>query len=109
MIDTAGRLGSNIDLLQEMQKIARVAKPDYKILVVDALSGNDIAYQAEQFSSSVGVDGNILTKLDADVKGGAALTLVYSTKAPIIYVGVGQKYEDLIPFDVNWFLSKLFS
>lgn len=109
LIDTAGRLGSNVDLLQEMRKIARVSNPDYKILVVDALSGNDIAYQAEQFSNSVGVDGNILTKLDADVKGGAALTLAYSTKAPIIYVGVGQSYKDLLPFDVNWFMSKLFS
>ena len=109
LIDTAGRLGSDMDLLEEMRKIARVVKPDVKILVVDALSGNDIAYQAEQFAKKVGVDGNILTKLDADVKGGAALTLVYVTKAPIIYVGLGQKYNDLMPFQVDWFLEKIFS
>ena len=109
LIDTAGRLGSDVDLLQEMKKIARVIKPDYKILVVDALSGNDIAYQAERFAREVGVDGNIITKLDADVKGGAALTLVYVTNAPIIYAGVGQKYDDLILFNLDWFIDKIFS
>ncbi len=109
LIDTAGRLGSDMDLLQEMSKIARVTKPDYKILVVDALSGNDIANQAEMFSKHVGVDGNILTKLDADVKGGAAITLAYMTKAPIVYVGVGQGYDDLVEFNPDWFIEKIFS
>ena len=79
LIDTAGRLGTNIDLMEEMKKIARVSKPDFKILVADALSGNDLVIQAREFNEHVGVDGNILTKVDADVKGGAALTLTYIT------------------------------
>jgi len=109
LIDTAGRLGSDIDLLNEMAKIARISKPDLKVLVIDALSGNDIANQAEMFANHVGVDCNILTKVDADVKGGAALTLVYTTKAPICYLGIGQNYDDLMEFDLNWFLDKIFS
>lgn len=107
LIDTAGRLGTNINLMEEMRKIARVANPDMKILVVDALAGNDLVIQAEQFTKHVGVDGNILTKVDADVKGGAALTLTYITRAPIIYVGIGQKYYDLAPFNPKWFVKNI--
>ncbi len=107
LIDTAGRLGTNVDLMEEMKKIARVSKPDLKILVADALSGNDLVIQAREFNENVGVDGNILTKVDADVKGGAALTLTYITNAPILYIGIGQKYSDLIPFDSNWFIKKI--
>jgi len=107
LIDTAGRLGTNIDLMEEMKKIARVSKPDFKILVADALSGNDLVIQAREFNEHVGVDGNILTKVDADVKGGAALTLTYITNAPILYIGIGQKYSDLIPFDSDWFIKKI--
>ncbi len=107
LIDTAGRLGTNIDLMEEMKKIARVAKPDLKILVADALAGNDLVVQAREFDKYVGVDGNILTKVDADVKGGAALTITYITNAPILYIGIGQRYSDLISFDVDWFIKKI--
>lgn len=107
LIDTAGRLSSNVDLIEEMKKIARVSKPDLKVFVADALSGNDLAIQAEEFSKHVGIDANVLTKVDADVKGGAALTLTYTTKAPIIFVGIGQKYSDLIKFNVKWFIKKI--
>jgi len=107
LIDTAGRLGTNIDLMEEMKKIARVSKPDIKIFVADALSGNDLAVQAREFHENVGIDANVLTKVDADVKGGAALTLTYITRAPIVYIGIGQKYSDLMPFDVNWFIKNI--
>ena len=107
LIDTAGRLGTNVDLMEEMRKISRVSKPDLKIFIADALAGNDLVVQAREFNEYVGIDGNILTKIDADVKGGAALTVAYITKAPILYVGVGQRYSDLLPFNVNWFLKNI--
>ncbi len=109
LIDTAGRLGTDMDLIGEMKKIVRVAKPDIKCLVVDALMGNDLVVQARTFSSEVGVDCSILTKVDADVKGGAAITLCYVTKKPISYVGIGQGYEDLVAFDPDWFINKVLS
>lgn len=107
LIDTAGRLATDSDLIAEMQKIVRVTKPDIRCLVVDALMGNDLVTQAQLFSEGVGLDCSILTKVDADVKGGAAITLVYVTKKPIEFVGVGQKYEDLKKFDSKWFIEKI--
>ncbi len=108
LIDTAGRLGTNIDLIGEMKKIVRVTSPDVRCLVVDALMGNDLVTQARMFSQEIGIDCSILTKVDADVKGGAAITLCYVTKKPISYIGIGQKYEDLKKFDPNWFIEKIF-
>ncbi len=99
MVDTAGRMHTDIDLMEELSKIVRVVKPDYRILVVDSLTGHDAVEQALTFEKGVGVDAIILTKIDADVKGGIALTLAQTIPKPIIYVGVGQRYEDLIPFD----------
>ena len=93
--------------MEEMKKIARVSKPDKKIFVIDALAGNDLVIQAKQFKENVGIDGNVLTKVDADVKGGAALSLIYITGAPIIYIGVGQKYDDLQKFEPKWFIKKI--
>ncbi|MHA1590813.1 MAG: signal recognition particle-docking protein FtsY [Candidatus Njordarchaeales archaeon] len=107
LIDTAGRLGTDINLMEEMKKIARVSKPDIKIFIADALAGNDLANQAREFHEKVGIDANILTKVDADVKGGAAITVCYITKAPILYIGVGQKYEDLLPFNAEWFVKQI--
>ncbi len=108
LIDTAGRLQTDIDLMEELRKIARVVKPDFKIFVGDALTGNDALYQAITFNQYVGVDGGILTKFDADAKGGAAISFVYAIEKPILYVGTGQRYEDLQPFSVDWFLARIF-
>ncbi len=105
--DTAGRLQTNKNLMRELEKIVRVAEPDLNIFVADALTGNDAALQAEEYDRIVGIDASILTKVDADPKGGAALSVVYATKAPIIYIGVGQKYSDLKPFDSNWFAEAI--
>jgi len=107
LIDTAGRMQTNQNLMEEMAKIVRVVKPDFRIFVADALTGNDAVSQAELFNQHVGFDGAILTKADADVRGGAALSIVYSTGKPVIFLGVGQGYGDLVPFDNKKFLDSL--
>ena len=107
MVDTSGRQTTNKNLMLEMQKIVRVAKPDLIVFVGDSLAGNDAVYQAREFKKNVGIDANILTKLDADAKGGAALSISFETKKPIIFVGVGQGYEDLRPFDRELFVSNI--
>ncbi len=107
LIDTAGRAETNKNLMEQMKKIKRVANPDLTIFVGDALAGNAAVEQAEKFGE-VGIDASILTKIDADVRGGAALSITYVTGKPIIYVGNGQEYKDLQPFDKGWLLSKIF-
>jgi fused signal recognition particle receptor len=98
LIDTAGRMQTNKNLLEEMRKIVRVTNPDLTILVVDALTGNDAVEQGKIFSEAVKIDGIILAKLDADVKGGSAVSLSYIMNKPVALVGTGQAYEDLEPF-----------
>jgi len=107
LIDSAGRMQTNQNLMEEMAKIGRVVRPDFKIFVADALTGNDAVSQAELFNQHVGFDGVVLTKADADVRGGAALSIVYSTGKPVLYLGVGQSYDDLVPFDNKKFLDSL--
>ncbi len=107
LIDTAGRMQTNQNLMEEMAKIVRVVKPDFRVFVADALTGNDAVSQAELFNQHVGFDGAILTKADADVRGGAALSIVYSTGKPVLFLGVGQGYDDLAPFDTQKFLRSL--
>lgn len=107
LIDTAGRMQTDKDLMEEMRKIARVVKPDLIIFVGDALTGNDALEEAQKFHEAVGISCSILTKADADAKGGAALSIIYATKKPIIFLGTGQNYEDLMPFSAEWFLEKL--
>ena len=98
---------SNKNLIAEMQKIARVTEPDLKIFVGDALAGNDALSQAKEFNDAIGIDGAILTKVDADPSGGAALSVAFVTGKPIVYVGVGQGYEDLRRFEPEWFARRL--
>jgi len=107
LIDSAGRMQTNQNLMEEMAKVARVVKPDFKMFVADALTGNDAVSQAELFNRHVGFDGVILTKADADVRGGAALSIVYSTGKPVLFLGVGQEYDDLESFDSRKFLDSL--
>jgi len=96
------------NLMDEMSKIIRVIKPDLKIFVGDALAGSDVVSQAKEFSEYTNFDAAILTKIDADAKGGAALSIISVTGKPIIFLGMGQEYENLIPFDVNNFVSSIF-
>ncbi len=99
LIDTAGRLHSNINLMDEMKKIVKVSQPDIKIFIGESITGNDCVEQAKKFDDAVGVDGIVLSKADIDEKGGAALSVSFVTKKPILYLGVGQEYGDLIKFD----------
>lgn len=107
LIDTAGRMHTDYDLMAELEKIVRISKPDSKILVVDALTGNDAVEQARMFHSRIGIDGSIITKTDADVKGGTALSVAAVTKKPILYVGTGQGYPDLVEFDREKFVKQI--
>ncbi len=107
LIDTAGRMHTDVDLVNELKKIVKVSKPHRKILVVDALTGNDAIEQAKFFDEYIGVDGVIVTKVDAYEQGGVPLSIVYSIKKPIIMLGVGQEYKDLKPFIIDEFLDKI--
>jgi fused signal recognition particle receptor len=108
LLDTAGRVQTNINLMDEMAKIKRVAKPDLIIFVGDALSGNDAVEQARRFNEVCGIDGVILTKVDTDAKGGSALSVAYTIGKPLLFIGVGQEYEDHIPFDPKWMIDNIF-
>ncbi len=107
MIDTAGRMETNRNLMEEMRKIIRVVTPDLTIFIGDALTGNDAVLQAEEFNKYVSIHASILTKMDADAKGGAAISIAYITGKPIIYLGVGQNYEDIEPFNPELFVKNL--
>jgi len=107
LIDTAGRIQTDRNLMSELTKIKRVVNPDLTVLVVDALIGNDAVMQAEEFHKSVSIDGTILTKVDADVKGGASLSVAHVTGKPIIFIGVGQNYEDLEAFEPERFTQMI--
>jgi fused signal recognition particle receptor len=107
LIDTAGRIQTNRNLMNELAKIKRIVNPDLTVLTVDSLTGNDAVMQAEEFHKSVGVDATILTKVDADIKGGSALSVTYVTQKPILFIGTGQKYEDLEEFDPDKFVQMI--
>ena len=107
LIDTAGRMHTAKNLMKEIEKIAKVCKPDLKIFVGESITGNDIIEQVKSFDWAIGIDGIILSKADIDEKGGTALSVGYVTKKPILYLGVGQLYEDIIPFNKKDFIEKL--
>ena len=109
LIDTAGRMQTNVNLMDEMKKIKRVANPDLVIFVGDALTGNDATEQAIKFNDAIDIDGVILTKADADSKGGASLSIGYVIQKPIMFLGVGQGYDDIKEYDAEWMLDQLFS
>ncbi len=109
LIDSAGRMQTNKNLLDEMKKIKRVAKPDMTLLVLDAMIGQDVIEQATTFSREINYDGIIVTKLDTDARGGSIISISAGIKKPILFVGIGQNMGDLIPFDVEWYLNKIFS
>ena len=109
LIDTAGRMQTNTNLMDEMKKIRRVSKPDLVVFVGDALTGNDATEQARKFNEAIDIDGVILTKADADSKGGAALSVGYIIKKPIFFLGMGQSYDDIKEYDADWMLEQIFS
>jgi len=99
LIDSAGRQDTNANLLDELKKISRVAKPDVKIYIGESIGGNALIDQVHAFDKAIGIDGAILTKIDCDAKGGTALSLTKSTGIPVLYLGIGQAYTDLVPFE----------
>lgn len=109
LIDTAGRMQTNTNLMDEMKKIKRVSNPDLVIFVGDALTGNDATEQAAKFNDAIDLDGVILTKADADSKGGASLSIAYVIKKPIMFLGMGQGYDDIKEYDADWMMDQLFS
>lgn len=109
LIDTAGRMQTAKNLMDEIGKIVKVIKPDLKLFVGDSLSGNDTINQAKEFFSYTEFDGAILTKADADAKGGSVISISYITSKPVIYLGVGQGYDDIILFNKNKFVDTIFT
>lgn len=108
LIDSAGRMQTNKNLLDEMKKMRRVAKPDATILVLDSMVGQDAVFQADTFLKEIAFDGVILTKLDTDAKGGAIISISSLLKKPILFVGVGQGIEDILQFTPQWFIDRIF-
>jgi len=108
LVDTAGRMQTNVNLMDEMKKIQRIIKPDLILFVGDALTGNDAVEQARKFDDTVGVDGIILTKADADAKGGAALSIGHVINKPILFLGTGQSYSDIMEFKPEWMVEQVF-
>jgi fused signal recognition particle receptor len=107
LLDTAGRLHSNKNLMDELKKLVRVAKPDLNIYVGESIAGNDLVDQVELFNKEIGIDGIILAKADIDEKGGAAVSVSYVTKKPILYLGTGQEYNDLEEFKKEKIMKNL--
>jgi fused signal recognition particle receptor len=107
LIDTAGRMHTKENLLHEMEKISRVTKPNLKVFVAEAVAGNDATEQAKAFNELIGVDGSVLSKVDVDEKGGTILSVGYITKKPILYLGMGQNYEDFELFNKKKFIERL--
>jgi len=108
LIDTAGRMQTNKNLMNEMIKIKRVAKPHMVIFVGDSLAGNDVVEQASKFNEAVTIEGAILSKIDSDARGGAALSIAHAVGKPILFVGTGQEYDDLALFSADWMVNRLF-
>ncbi len=107
LIDTAGRMHTAKNLMQEIGKVSRVCNPNLKLFVGESTTGNDVLEQVKAFNEAVKIDGIILSKADIDEKGGTALSVGYVTGKPILYLGIGQNYEDLESFDKEKFIEKL--
>ncbi len=107
LADTAGRMHTAINLMEQLKKICRVTKPDLVIFVDEAMAGNDAVERAKKFDEAVGIDGSILAKTDVDAKGGTAISIAHSTSKPILFLGIGQGYDDLVTFDTDWLVDRL--
>ena len=107
IIDSAGRQETNKNLMEELRKIERIAKPDYKIFVGEAYVGQGLLDQVKEFEEIIGIDGFILTKIDTDAKGGTAISLLYKTKKPIIFIGTGQGYDDFEEFKPEFIINRI--
>ncbi|MEW6328664.1 MAG: signal recognition particle-docking protein FtsY, partial [Candidatus Micrarchaeota archaeon] len=109
LIDSSGRQETNVNLLDELKKVVRIAKPDLKIFIGESIAGNAIVEQVRKFNEVLGLDGVILTKIDCDAKGGGALSIAQTAGVPIVYIGTGQRYEDLEEFDARKIVDEILS
>ncbi len=113
IIDTAGRLHNQVNLSNELKKIVKVCQkakensPHRKILIIDGTQGNSAIAQAKAFHDMVGIDGIIITKLDGTSKGGAIFSIARNLKVPILYIGMGEKEDDLIPFEPKEYIDTI--
>ncbi len=105
--DTAGRLHTSNDLMAQLEKIDRVVDPDMTVFVDEAVAGQDATQRAEQFNDAAEIDGVVLTKADADSQGGAAVSIAHVTGKPILFLGVGQGYDDLDRFDPDEIVDRI--
>ena len=107
LIDTAGRIETSSNLMNELRKICNIAEPDLNVFVGDALTGNSLISQVLLFNEKVGINASILNKMDADVKGGAAVSITHISQRPILFIGTGQKYTDFQPFVPSEIVSNI--
>jgi fused signal recognition particle receptor len=107
LADTAGRFHNRANLMNQLEKIRRVIKPDLVIYVDEAVAGNDAVIRAEEFNRMVGTDAVMLTKADMDMKGGAAISIAHTIGKPIAFLGTGQAYDDLKPFSPEALVDEL--
>ena len=105
--DTAGRLHTSDDLMAQLEKIDRVVDPDMTLFVDEAVAGQDAVMRAQEFNDAAAIDGTILTKADVDASGGAAISIAYVTGKPILFLGTGQGYEHLEPFEPEELVDQL--
>ena len=108
LADSAGRVHTNENLMAELEKVVRVNKPDLKVLVIDSLTGNDAILQARAFGK-IGVDAVIFTKVDVNEKGGTILSVTHELKKPIMFLGMGQEYDEFEKFDAEKFVNNVLS
>lgn len=107
LADTAGRMHTSVNLMEQLKKICRVIKPDLVLFVDEAIAGNDAVERARRFDNAIGIDAAMLTKVDVDAKGGAAISIAHATSKPILFLGTGQGYDDLVHFDPKWLVDRL--
>ena len=105
--DTAGRLHTSDDLMSQLEKIDRVVDPDMTLFVDEAVAGQDAVMRAQEFNDAAAIDGTILTKADVDASGGAAISISYVTGKPILFLGTGQGYEHIEPFEPEELVDQL--
>ncbi len=99
LADTAGRFHTKSNLMKQLEKIRRVMKPDLIVYVDEAVAGNDAIVRAAEFDRTVGADAVVLTKADMDSRGGAAISIAHTIGKPLMFLGTGQGYDDIMPFD----------
>ncbi len=107
LIDSAGRQETNRNLINEMQKMVKVAKPDLIIFVGESTAGNALSEQVKEFNKFMKIDGIVLTKIDCDVKGGNAISIAYTTGIPLLYLGTGESYDALVPYTPEFIVNAI--